>query len=151
MWTIPLSVGRLTTLALACTSLWAQGASWPDYRGPSWNGHVLQAAVPLEWSERKNVSFKVPIPGKGWSSPVVHDGKIWLTTSIDRGKRLHVLAIDLLSGEVLHESTVFENEQPEHKNALNSYASPSPTIEQGRVYVNVEEHKTAEDCIAQLV
>lgn len=119
-----------------------QGESWRDYRGPSRTGCV-EADVPLRWSEKENVTWKRAVPGSGWSSPVVDGGKLWLTTSTDKGKKLHVLAYDVATGEKLHQEVVFENDKPEKKNALNSYASPSPVIEPGRVYVHFGTYGTA--------
>ena len=49
---------------------------WPQFRGPKADGHVTAKNVPAEWSDTKNVAWKVPLPGLGWSSPVLGDGKI---------------------------------------------------------------------------
>ena len=128
---------------VGCVPLAAQSVAWPDYRGPNSNGWVVAADVPLEWSEQRNVVWKSATLGTGWSSPVVADGQIWLTAATDNGKKLHVLAFDLATGKTLFEQVVFANEQPEKKNALNSYASPSPTIEVSRVYVHFGTYGTA--------
>ena len=132
-------------VVLACQLAGQNGAAggWPDFRGPSWNGRVAAARVPLKWSESNNVRWKTKLTGEGWSSPVVWDDRIWLTTATERGKRLHVVAVDAQTGEELHERVLFEVERPEHKNALNSYASPSPTVEAGRVYVHFGTYGTA--------
>ena len=128
---------------LAADSLAAQSDSWRDFRGPDRNGCVAKAAVPLTWGEQQNVTWKCQVLGSGWSSPVVEGGKVWLTTATDRGKKLHVVAVDVATGKTLHEQVVFENDKPEKKNALNSYASPSPVIEPGRVYVHFGTYGTA--------
>ncbi|MFT4513309.1 MAG: outer membrane protein assembly factor BamB [Planctomycetota bacterium] len=124
-------------------SISAQGNSWRDFRGPSRNGFVANADVPLTWSEQENVTWKFKVVGSGWSSPVVDDGKVWLTTATDKGEKLHVVAVDVATGKLLHEQVVFESDKPEKKNALNSYASPSPVIEPGRVYVHFGTYGTA--------
>lgn len=134
---------RLGMLALASGSLAAQVASWPDYRGRDRSGYVRKADVPLEWSEKNNVRWKRKVLGQGWSSPIVHEGIAWMTTSTDRGKKLHVIAFDVRSGKQLFERVVFENSKPENKNALNSFASPSPTVADGRVYVHFGSYGTA--------
>lgn len=121
----------------------AQGNSWRDFRGPARNGCVANAAVPLKWSEQENVTWKCKLVGRGWSSPVVEEGKVWLTAATDTGKKLHLIAIDVVTGEQLHEEVVFENEKPQKKNALNSYASPSPVIEPGHVYIHFGTYGTA--------
>lgn len=134
---------RLGMLALVVGSLAAQVASWPDYRGGDRSGYVRKADVPLEWGEQNNVRWKRKVLGTGWSSPVVDDGIAWMTTSTDSGKKLHVLAFDVTTGKQLFERVVFENAKPEPKNSLNSFASPSPTVEAGHVYVHFGSYGTA--------
>ncbi len=132
----------LATSTLAVPSC-GQTESWLDYRGPDRNGFLPDADVPLEWSEQKNVAWKTAIRGEGWSSPLVHEGRIWLTTATEKGRNLHVVAVSFQNGEVLHDRIVFTNERPEPKNKLNSYASPSPAVEDGRVYVHFGTYGTA--------
>jgi len=59
--------------------------SWPGWRGPDALG-VGTGSPPTEWSEQKNVRFKVEIPGNGLSCPVVHGGFVYLTTAVPTGK-----------------------------------------------------------------
>ena len=59
---------------------------WPEFRGPGGQGHSAERGLPLEWSEGKNVAWKTPVPGLGWSSPVVAGGRVWMTTA-DRAAR----------------------------------------------------------------
>ena len=55
---------------------------WSQFRGPFGSGHVPGGqALAVEWSEEKNVAWKVALPGRAWSSPVVLGDKIWLTTA----------------------------------------------------------------------
>ena len=54
---------------------------WPEFRGPGGEGHSDCVGLPLEWSESKNVTWKAAVPGNGWSSPVVWDDQIWMTTA----------------------------------------------------------------------
>jgi outer membrane protein assembly factor BamB len=91
--------------------------------------------VPVEWSEEKNVVWKTPIHGRAWSSPVVHDGQIWLTTATEDGRELSVLAVDFESGKILHDLPLFRVDTPQEVHPVNSYASPTPVVEAGRVYV----------------
>ena len=120
-----------------------QDAAWPEYRGPSADGWAEFADPPVAWSETENVRWKTPIPGRGWSTPAVAGGQAWLTTATEDGQRLSVLGVDVETGEILHDRLVFEVKQPEKRNQLNSYASPSPTIEAGRVYVHFGTYGTA--------
>lgn len=117
--------------------------AWPDYRGPNRDGNAAGASLPLRWSEKKNVRWKTRIPGRGWSSPVVMDGRVWLTSATADGKRMFVIAIDTASGKKILQRTIFEIDRPEPKNTLNSYASPSPAIQEGRVYVHFGTYGTA--------
>lgn len=118
--------------------------TWPEFRGPSGTGRSDARGLPLEWSESKNVVWKTPIHGRGWSSPVVWGRKIWLTTATPDGKELSVLCVDRDSGAVLLDSKIFEVARPDELwRKYNSYASPTPVIEEGRVYVNFGSYGTA--------
>ena len=139
----------LTTLLALFLSLPAAGAEdhslpWPEFRGPSQDGHAApESRVPTKWGELENVRFRTAIPGEGWSSPVVGDGLVWMTTSLGEGRELRVVAVDAATGEVRHDRVVFEVEKPAHKNELNSYASPTPALAPGRVYVHFGSNGTA--------
>lgn len=138
---------RAAAVAAVVTTAIAQdegdARSWPDYRGPRHDGNAAEAALPLRWSEQENVRWKTAIPGRGWSSPVVDNGQVWMTAATADGRQLSAVAVDLESGEVLHDRVVFEVAEPESKNSLNSYASPSPVIEGGRVWVHFGTYGTA--------
>lgn len=141
---LPAGASALVALAvLLAAQTGPKPDGWPDFRGPRRDGHAPSARVPLEWSEKKNVRWKTPIRGQGWSSPVVESDKIWLTSATSKGHEMFVLALDLASGEEILARTLFHNEEPEPKNALNSYASPSPVIDEGRVYVHFGTYGTA--------
>lgn len=117
---------------------------WTEFRGPNGDGHSDTTGLPTKWSETKNVVWKTPVHGKGWSSPVVMDGRVWLTTATEDGKRMSVVALDLESGDVLVDRVVFENEKVNSlNNPMNSYASPTPVVEKGRVYVSFGRYGTA--------
>ena len=123
----------------------AQEGSWPQFRGPDGQGHSTERGVPLEWSETRNIAWKTPIPGLGWSSPVVANGKVWITTAIEqRGISLRVLAFDAATGKQLVNVEV--NKIPYDRreiNPKNSWASPTPVIDGDRVYVHFGADGTA--------
>jgi outer membrane protein assembly factor BamB len=119
----------LVTFSALCSD------EWPQFRGPDGEGHSDAKDLPLTWSEKENVKWKVEIPGEGWSSPVIGGGQIWMTTALNAGKSLHAVCCDLATGKIVHDVEVFAVEAPEPKHKLNSYASPTPLIENGRVYV----------------
>lgn len=58
---------------------------WPQFRGPSGNGVVPDAAIPLHWSEEENVAWKIAVPGHGWSQPIVVGDTLYVTTAVGEG------------------------------------------------------------------
>ena len=128
----------------------AQGQEWPEFRGPFGNGYATTAmdakpaGLPLRWSETENVKWKTPIPHRGWSTPVVLGGQVWLTTATADGKDFFVVCLDAESGQVRFNERLFHADEPEPLgNNVNCYASPSPVIEPGRVYIHFGSYGTA--------
>jgi outer membrane protein assembly factor BamB len=119
------------------------GETWPELRGPRGNGQSEATDLPLEWSETKNVAWKTPLHDRGWSSPVIWQDQIWLTTATPDGHRLYAVCVDRATGRIVHDVQVFETAEPEHIAEVNSYASPTPAIEAGRVYVHFGTYGTA--------
>ncbi len=118
-------------------------AQWPQFRGPRGDGHSTAIGLPVTWNEGDNVAWKVAVPGRGYSSPVISEGRIWLTTALEDEGSLRALAFDRLSGEIAHDREVFRPEGWQHRHAENSYASPTPVAEPGRVYVHFGDYGTA--------
>ncbi|MEM7474760.1 MAG: PQQ-binding-like beta-propeller repeat protein [Planctomycetota bacterium] len=119
-------------------------ASWKQFRGDNTNGLALSADLPTEWSEEKNVLWSTPIHGRGWSSPVVDQGEIWLTTATLNGKKMSALCVDFESGKILHDLLLFENaEVQQDHHVTNSFASPTPIIEGENVYISFGAYGTA--------
>jgi outer membrane protein assembly factor BamB len=118
---------------------------WPDFRGPDGQGHSTERNLPLEWSETKNVAWKTPIAGLGWSSPVVANGKVWITTAVEqKGISLRALAFDAVTGKELVNVEVFKIPADRRDiNPKNSWASPTPVLEGDRVYVHFGADGTA--------
>jgi outer membrane protein assembly factor BamB len=129
-------------LVLNCLAVRA-GEKWPQFRGPDGNGHSDASGLPLTWSESKNIVWKTPIHDRGWSSPVVYGEQIWLTTATQDGRMLYALCLDRETGRVIQELKLFEIAQPQYCHPFNSYASPTPVIEAGRVYVTFGSAGTA--------
>jgi outer membrane protein assembly factor BamB len=121
------------------------GEDWPQFRGPGGEGHSSEKGLPLQWSESQNILWKTPVAGRGWSSPVVAGGRVWLTTAIERQGRgsLRVLAFDVQSGREVINVEVFSVSSAYLKNAKNSLASPTPIVEGERVYIHFGADGTA--------
>ncbi len=130
-------------IVFLCAADQASAADWPQFRGATGQGHAEGANLPLTWSETENIAWKVPIEGLGWSSPVIADGQLWLTTAVDDGKSLRAICLDPESGQSIHNVEVFQLEDPGAIHRKNSHASPTPLIEAGRVYVHFGAHGTA--------
>jgi len=87
--------------------------------------------LPLTWSEQEHVKWKTAIPGEGWSSPVVEGNQVWMQTALDKGKSLRAVCVERETGRIQHDIELFYIENPERKHAFNSFASPTPVIENG--------------------
>ena len=122
----------------------ADSKYWNQFRGPNGDGLVMGTGLPIEFSETHNLGWKTPIHGEGYSSPVIWKNHIWLTTASFDERKLSAVCIDLNSGQILHDIEVFVVKESELQSKRpNSHASPTPIIEQGRVYVHFGTYGTA--------
>ncbi len=122
----------------------AAGANWPQFRGPHGDNRAGDAKLALTWNEQKNIVWKTAIHDKGWSSPVVWGDQVWLTTAKPDGKELFAVCVERDSGKIRHDVKVFDVDKPSKLWAgFNSFASPTPAIEAGRVYVHFGTYGTA--------
>jgi outer membrane protein assembly factor BamB len=140
----------LVLLLIAGTSILVQAEDWPQFRGPTGQGHATERGLPLEWSESKNIVWKTPVPGLGWSSPVVAAGRVWLTTVVESKERrgrvsasLRALAFDVATGREVVNVEVFRLDDAGYVNPKNSRASPTPIVDGERVYVHFGADGTA--------
>ena len=122
--------------AALAVQLSAASLPWPQFRGPDGQGHSDAKNIPTEWSETKNIAWKMPVPGEGYSSPVIGAGQIWMTSSHDGGKALHAVCLDLKTGKLLHDVKVLTTKIAGPKHRLNGYASPTPVLDGERIYVH---------------
>ena len=122
-------------------------SDWPQFRGPTGQGTSDEHGLPLNWSETTNVRWKVPIPGKGWSSPVIQGDRIWLTTATEDGKSLRAISVDRNTGAILQNVEVFRLKSAKLTNSKNSFASPTPIIDGDHVYIHFGAFGTA--CLTQ--
>lgn len=117
---------------------------WPQFRGPSGQGLSTEQGLPVAWSDSKNVRWKVPVPGSGWSSPSIANGRIWLTTATDDGRSLRLLSFDAASGKSQLDVEVFRIKDAGpgiHKK--NSFASPTAILSGDSIYVHYGFYGTA--------
>jgi len=108
-------------------------SNWPRFRGPSGQGVSGETAVPWHWTATSNVAWKVSVPGEGWSSPIVWDNHLFLTTTTDDGVSCRVLSFNRDSGQIRWNREVFQ-QIPLRKEGKNSYATPTPVTDGQRVY-----------------
>lgn len=140
-------------VALAPLLAWAD---WPQFRGPSQQGEVpAETKLPLTWSATEHVVWKAAIPGLGWSSPVVHQGKVFLSTAVSASGRqddlptvdrsLRALCLDAATGTILWDKEIFlqKGSDANRIHKKNSHASPTPLVHQDRVFFHFGPHGTA--------
>lgn len=149
----------LAVFALAVAATAPAADNWPAFRGHG--DGTSDAKGPTEWSEAKNVRWKMPIHGRGWSSPVVWGDQVWVTTAdeVRTGKPKPVpgkgglstdiekvtfaaVCVDRTSGKVVHDVALAAEANPAFAHDFNSYASPTPVVEVGRVYAHFGSHGT---------
>jgi outer membrane protein assembly factor BamB len=127
---------------IACSEGFS-GEAWPQFLGPGRNNVVTDApGLPTGWDAGR-VKWKVGIPGEGWSSPLVADGMIWMTTATDEGRSLRAVAVDYGTGAVVKDVEVFRLEAAPTKHKRNSHASPTGILSGGRFYVHFGTNGTA--------
>lgn len=118
--------GRLSSLPTA------QAEDWPAFRGPQGNGISRESQTPLEWSKEKNVKWRVTLPGPGNSSPIVSNGRVFLTQATEEGRNRSLYCFDRKDGKQLWVKTInFGKVMPTHK--TNPYEASSPVADGERV------------------
>ncbi|MBX3745364.1 MAG: PQQ-binding-like beta-propeller repeat protein [Verrucomicrobiae bacterium] len=135
---------RLAVVALG-SSLVAVSAAphWPQFRGPEGDGIARGTRPPIQWDEQHNVRWATSIHGKGWASPVIWGDTIWLATATEDGRELSVVSVDASSGAIRLDRKLFTVEEPQFCHRFNSYASPTPVVEEGRLYITFGSPGTA--------
>ncbi len=145
-----------SVLLLCVCSLSFADENWNQFRGPHGDGTTNAKGLPVKFSEGSpEIVWKTPITGRAWSSPIVWGNQIWLTNGpeiqnttkdkpkLDKPIELFAVCVDLESGKVLHNLKLFDFDTPQFTHATNSYASPTPFMEEGRVYMHFGAYGTA--------
>jgi outer membrane protein assembly factor BamB len=134
-------------IIILCFVVTASWGNWPQFRGPNNDGWAPvnpQVSLPSVFNEETNVVWKTAIHDKGWSTPVIWGKQIWLTSATEDGHKMYVFCLDRDSGAIIFEKQLYDIEQPRPLgNDVNTYASPSAVIEEGRVYVHFGSYGTA--------
>ena len=150
----------LIATALLLSAAFA-GDSWPGFRGPSADGRSDAKKLVTTWSEKENVLWKTAIHGKGWSSPVILGKHVWLTTADEvladttqppkkgappnnpvKEVSFYAVCLERETGKIVHDVKLGTEENPAYCHPFNSYASPTPFIEEGRLYAHFGSHGT---------
>jgi outer membrane protein assembly factor BamB len=162
-WSFHLTKGRVSavsmrrSLLVACCLTWMSLSSgraedWPEFRGPGKQGHSSETGLPTTWSETENVRWKSPVPGNGWSSPIVVADRIYLTTAVPTDETaeksdlsLRTLCYNATTGEQIWNTEVFLEVAATAPgiHQKNSHASPTPILEGDRLYVHFGHEGTA--------
>jgi len=126
-------------------ALTSHGESWPQFRGPTGQGHIEAADLPLNWSGNKGVTWEQKIAGKAWSSPICVNDQIFLTNAVlNQGNLiLELISVDFITGEINWKKKLFNYSKQPRIHKKNSYASPTPFYENGFVFVHFGNLGTA--------
>jgi outer membrane protein assembly factor BamB len=131
-----LLMNRSPFLPLTFSLLLAASAfseNWPRFRGPTGQGISTETGLPLEWNGSNGIKWRAEIPGEGWSSPIVWNDRVFVTTATDGGTSCRVLCLDRASGQELWNTEVFQ-QTPKRKEGKNSYATPTPVTDGESVF-----------------
>ncbi len=126
---------KLTTLllssALIAPSLFAE--NWNQFRGPSGQGYSNEKGLPTQWSADSNILWNSKIPGSGWSSPVVWEDRVFVSSTTEQDQSCRVICVDRKSGEIEWNVEVFR-QTPGRKEGQNSYATPTVAVDGCHAY-----------------
>lgn len=133
----------LLLLVITCISsaICAQ-ENWTHLRGTNMDAHSQSQHPPVSWTDDQ-IMWKTEIEGQGFSSPVIFGKQIWLSSATNSGDSLFALCVDLDSGKLLQKIDLFQPKEIQHIHPTNSYASSTPAIEDGFVYLHYGTYGTA--------
>lgn len=120
----------------------SQQINWTHFRGNDLNGISVEQKAPISWNDSTNIIWKTNIQGSGWSSPVVFGNQVWITSASDNGKQMSGVCLDFNSGKQIYNIDLFQPDSAYPKHAINTYATPTPCIENGYVYFHFGTYGT---------
>jgi outer membrane protein assembly factor BamB len=116
---------------------------WTHFRGSNLNGIARNGNYPVNWSPDLNIVWKTRIHDRGWSSPVVFDDQVWVSTATNDGHELFAVCLDFNTGRIIHDIRLFAPDSVDTKHDINSYATPTPCIEKNFVYFHFGKYGSA--------
>ena len=116
-----------------CSAIKVYAQNWPQFRGANTQGVSAETGLPLKWSDDENIAWKTELPGESWSSPIIWENRVFVTTATEGGMSCRVIAIDRLTGRILWNTEVFR-QALRRKEGRNSYATPTPATDGRLVY-----------------
>ena len=151
-------MGGICLVAYALIQASIADVDWPQFRGPTGDGLAAGATPPVHWGETENIRWKAALPGRGRSSPVLLNGRIWMTFAVERGVTrakvewddcalaehvsLGAMCLDAADGKCLWQTIAYEVDKPDRVHWLNSWATPTPVVEPGRLYCDFGRYGT---------
>ncbi len=124
----------LIVVSAMCLAVPVAAADWPQWRGADGTGVSTETNLPVRWSETENLRWKVDLPGRGLSGPVVAGGRVYLTACTGPTQdRLHVLAFDPATGRKQWERQLWSTGLTAC-HPKTSMAAPTPATDGERVY-----------------
>lgn len=106
--------------------------NWPRWRGPHQTGHAKEEGLPTTWDNR-SVAWKVDLPGRGQSSPIIWGERIFLTSALENGRQRVVFCVNRSDGRILWKRIAWTG-QPEPSHRMNGWASSTCVTDGERVY-----------------
>jgi outer membrane protein assembly factor BamB len=121
----------------------SQQINWTQFRGTNLDGISEEEHAPITWNDSTNIIWKTGIQGKGWSSPVVFGNQVWVTSASEDGKQMAGICLDFDSGKLIYNIDLFQPDSTYSKHSINTYATPTPCIEDGFAYMHFGTYGTA--------
>jgi outer membrane protein assembly factor BamB len=145
----------LCAVCLGFAAVAAADETWIQFRGPHADGTTTETGLPVKISEDSpEIVWKTPIPGRAWASPVIWEKQIWLSNApelraesagekLDPPVELSAVCVDLDTGKIVRNIKLFDVDTLQITHDTNSYASPTPYLEEGRGYFHFGAYGTA--------
>jgi len=130
----------ISAISLSCKT---DNKNWTHFRGDHLDGIADVDFAPVKWSADSNILWKAEIHDRGWSSPIVYGNQVWMTTALKKGKEMYAVCVDFETGNVIYDIKLFTPDSIYRKHSINTFATPTPCIEEGFVYVHFGRYGNA--------